>query len=87
MVIGRNVWAGARVTILRGVTIGDSAILAAGAVVTDDLAAFAIVAGVPAKTIKWRFEDDERKRHLAVVERVLGQPTPPGAPRTDPTPG
>jgi acetyltransferase-like isoleucine patch superfamily enzyme len=46
------VWLGANVTILQGVTIGDNAIIAAGAVVTKDVPANAIVGGVPAKVIK-----------------------------------
>ena len=50
--IGKKVWLGANVTILQGVTIGDNAIVAAGAVVTKDVPANAIVGGVPAKVIK-----------------------------------
>ena len=50
--IGKKVWLGANVTVLQGVTIGENAIVAAGAVVTKDVPANAIVAGVPAKLIK-----------------------------------
>lgn len=50
--IGKKVWLGANVTVLAGVTIGDNAIVAAGAVVTKDVPANAIVGGVPAKVIK-----------------------------------
>ena len=50
--IGRNVWIGANVTILSGVAIGENAIVAAGAVVTKDVAPNTIVGGVPAKFIK-----------------------------------
>lgn len=50
--IGNKVWIGANVTILPGVTIGDGSIIAAGAVVTKDVEACAIVAGIPAKKIK-----------------------------------
>ena len=50
--IGNNVWIGTRATILKGVTIGDGAIIAAGAVVTKDVPANCIAAGVPAKVIK-----------------------------------
>ena len=50
--IGNKVWIGAHATILPGVTIGDGAVVAAGAVVTKDVPANAVVAGVPAKIIK-----------------------------------
>ena len=49
--LGRAVWLGAHVTVLKGVTIGDGAVVGAGSVVTRDVAAEAIVAGVPAKQI------------------------------------
>ena len=52
IVLGKNVWVGSNATILQGVTIGDNAIIAAGAVVTKDVAANTIVGGVPAKFIK-----------------------------------
>ena len=52
IVIGKGVWIGAHVTILPGVTVGDNAIIAAGAVVTKDVAADTIVGGVPAKAIR-----------------------------------
>lgn len=48
IVLGKNVWIGASSTIVPGVTVGDNAIIAAGAVVTKDVPANAIVAGVPA---------------------------------------
>ncbi|MDE7453603.1 MAG: sugar O-acetyltransferase [Clostridia bacterium] len=50
--IGSDVWIGAHATILSGVTIGNGAVIAAGAVVTKDVPENAVVAGVPAKTIK-----------------------------------
>ncbi len=50
--LGRNVWVGSNATILSGVTIGDNAIVAAGAVVTKDVPANTIVGGVPAKVIR-----------------------------------
>lgn len=52
IVIGKNVWIGAAVTVLPGVTVGENAILAAGAVVTKDVPANVVVAGVPAKVVK-----------------------------------
>ncbi len=50
--IGKNVWIGAHATILPGVTIGNHAVIAAGAVVTKDVAQSTVVAGVPARKIK-----------------------------------
>lgn len=50
--IKRNAWIGANATILPGVTIGENAVVAAGAVVTTDVAANTIVGGVPAKLIR-----------------------------------
>ena len=52
IVLGRNVWVGSNATILQGVTIGDNAVVAAGAVVTRDVAANTVVGGVPARFIK-----------------------------------
>ena len=52
--IESDVWIGARVIILPGVTIGKGAILAAGAVVTKDVPDYAVVGGVPAKVLKYR---------------------------------
>ena len=50
--LGKNVWVGSHATILRGVTVGDNAVIAAGAVVTKDVPADTVVGGVPAKVIK-----------------------------------
>lgn len=52
IVLGKNVWVGSNATILQGVTVGDNAIIAAGAVVTKDVPADTIVGGVPAKVIR-----------------------------------
>ncbi|WP_300814742.1 DapH/DapD/GlmU-related protein [uncultured Bacteroides sp.] len=52
IVLGRNVWVGSNATILSGVTIGDNAVVAAGAVVTKDVPSDAVVGGVPARFIK-----------------------------------
>ena len=56
--IGNDVWVGTNAVILGGVTIGDGAIVAAGAVVTKDVPPYAIVGGVPAKIIRYRFPED-----------------------------
>jgi len=50
--LGKNVWIGSNATILPGVTVGDWAVIAAGAVVTNDVLPYTIVGGVPAKIIK-----------------------------------
>ena len=52
IVVGKDVWIGAHATILKGVTIGDDAIVAAGAVVTRDVPPNTIAAGVPARVVK-----------------------------------
>lgn len=52
IIIGKNVWIGASATVLPGVTIGDNAIIASGAVVTKNVLPNTVVAGVPAKEIK-----------------------------------
>ena len=54
VIIGNNVWIGARVIILPGVTIGDGAVIAAGSVVVKNISPFSICGGVPAKIIKDR---------------------------------
>lgn len=59
--IGNDVWIAGHVQILEGVKIGDGAIVAAGAVVTEDVPAYAIVGGVPARIIRWRFDEEERE--------------------------
>ena len=55
-IIGRDVWIGTNSIIMTGVSIGDGSIVAAGSIVTKDIAEFSIYAGVPAKFIKNRFE-------------------------------
>jgi acetyltransferase-like isoleucine patch superfamily enzyme len=65
--IGKHVWIASNATILQGVTVGDFAVVATGAVVTKDVPPYAIVAGVPAKVVKtldpasltWRFHPPE----------------------------
>lgn len=52
IVLGRNVWVGSNATILQGVTVGDNAVIAAGAVVTKDVEPATVVGGVPAKVIR-----------------------------------
>lgn len=65
--IGNDVWVGSGVTVNRKVSIGNGAILASGCVVTKDVPDYAIVAGVPAKIIKFRFDKPIINRLLAVA--------------------
>jgi len=57
--IGNDVWIGARVFVRDGVSIGNGAIVAAGAVVMKDVPAYAVVGGVPARIIRYRFSPEE----------------------------
>jgi acetyltransferase-like isoleucine patch superfamily enzyme len=56
--IGSDVWIGARSIIKQGVNVGHGAIIGSGAVVTKDVKPYSIVAGVPAKTLRYRFTDE-----------------------------
>ena len=67
VVIEDDVWCGANVTILKGVTIGRGSIVAAGAVVTQSFPPYSIIGGVPAKLLKQRFTSQEIEEH----ERLL----------------
>lgn len=58
IVIGNDVWIGAGATLLSGVTVGNGAVIAANSVVTKDVPDYAIVGGIPAKIIKYRFDED-----------------------------
>jgi acetyltransferase-like isoleucine patch superfamily enzyme len=64
--IGNDVWIGANVIIVDGVKISDGVIVAAGSVVTKDIPPYAIVGGVPAKIIRYRFEEHEIEELLAL---------------------
>lgn len=74
--IGSDVWIGHNVKILEGVTIGHGAIIAAGSIVAKDVPPYAIVGGVPAKIIRYRFDDEEIKELLKIkwwelpIERI-----------------
>lgn len=68
--IGKNVWIGSHATVLAGVTIGDNAVIAAGAVVNKDVPPNAVAAGVPAKIIR-NLECDSFKNEAAVGDIQL----------------
>lgn len=67
VIIGNDVWIGEGVCIVSGVKIGDGAVIGAHAVVTKDVAPYSVVAGVPAREIKKRF-DEETIRELLRLE-------------------
>lgn len=63
-IIGNDVWIAANAVVKQGVTIGTGAVVGAGAVVTKDVPPYAIVAGVPARILRYRFDD-------ATIEMLL----------------
>lgn len=65
--IGHDVWIGHGAIVLPGISIGHGAVVAAGAVVTKDVEPYAIVAGVPARRIKWRFGKSIRERIIKLA--------------------
>ena len=58
IIIDDDVWIGYRATLLSGIHIGQGAIIAANSVVVNDIPPYAIVGGIPAKIIKYRFSND-----------------------------
>lgn len=73
VVVGRGVWLGARVMVMAGVTIGDGAVVGGGSVVTRDLPAGCIAAGVPAKVLGWRGGHEETADGAGAVEAGVGR--------------
>lgn len=74
--VGNDVWIGERAMVMGGVIIGNGAVVAAGAVVTKDVPPYAVVGGVPAKVIKYRFspeviEELEKLQWWSLPESVL----------------
>lgn len=72
---GVDVWVGRDVLIREGVRIGAGAVVAAGSIVTRDVDPYAIVAGVPAKIIKSRFEPEGQCRHHEYVASNVVRPS------------
>ena len=58
-IIGNDVWIGANAVLMQGVIIGDGAVIGAGAVVTHDVPAYAVVVGVPARILRYRFREEQ----------------------------
>lgn len=70
--IGRDVWIGANSIILTGVSIGDGSIIAAGSIVTKDVAEYSIYGGVPAKFLKKRFKNEsDEQLHTTMLNGHL----------------
>lgn len=70
VVIEDDVWCGANVTILKGVTIGRGSVVAAGAVVTRSCPPYSIIGGVPAKVLKMRFTAEEIEEHERLLKEL-----------------
>ncbi|WP_313952392.1 CatB-related O-acetyltransferase [Accumulibacter sp.] len=64
VLIGSDVWLCSKAIILSGVTVGHGAVIAAGAVVSQDVAPYSVVAGNPARHIRWRFPEATRQALL-----------------------
>jgi acetyltransferase-like isoleucine patch superfamily enzyme len=64
--IGHDVWIGTRAIVMGGVTIGNGAIVGAGAVVTKDVPPYAVVAGIPARVLRYRFEPEQ----IRMLEKI-----------------
>ena len=74
IVVEDDVWIGCRVTVLSGVRIGQGSVVAAGSVVTKDVPPYAIVGGVPARVIKYRFEPEMIEELLKIDYSRLDEP-------------
>jgi acetyltransferase-like isoleucine patch superfamily enzyme len=71
-VVEDDVWIGHSAIVLSGITIRHGSIVAAGAVVTSDVAPYSIVAGIPARTIRYRFSEDEIVQHEELLQTWSG---------------
>ncbi len=65
--IGHDVWIGHGAIVKPGVRIGHGAVVAAGAIVTHDVPSYAIVTGIPAKFMRWRFEPKISERIISLA--------------------
>lgn len=69
IVIEGDAWIGANTTILKGVTVGEGAVIAAGALVNKDVPPYAVVGGVPAKVLRYRFEGETLEEHKRQLQQ------------------
>ena len=67
VILGSDVWVGANAVILPGIKVGNGVVIGAGAVVTNDIPDYAIVVGVPAKVIKYRFDKKTVRKLLRIA--------------------
>lgn len=67
VIVGNDVWIGTRAILLPGITVGDGAIIGAGAVVTHDVPPYAIVGGVPARVIGFRYSKEQIDKLLKIA--------------------
>ena len=70
VVIEDDVWCGANVTILKGVTIGRGSVIAAGAVVTKSFPPYSIIGGIPAKLLRHRFTEEQICEHEKLLKEL-----------------
>ena len=97
--IGNDVWVGMHSMVLGGVSVGDGAVVASGAVVMSDVPPFAVAVGNPARVVRYRFSDEVVRRLLRIawwdwpLEQIAAnrewflQPVQAFADRFDPEPG
>lgn len=72
VVINDDVWIGSNTIILKGVSVGEGSIIAAGSIVTKDVDPYSIYAGIPAKKIKDRFSEDQIREHKILLKQGKG---------------
>ena len=66
VLVGNDVWLGTGVVVLRGVQIGDGAVVGANSVVTRNIPPYSIVGGIPARIMKYRFDDETIEKLLQI---------------------
>ena len=69
IIIKDDVWIGSNAILLKGITIGEGAVVAAGSIVTKNVEPYSIVAGVPAKIVKKRFTENQLQQHFELIKK------------------